>query len=231
MNIGAPNFGLLLFPKLTQLDLTGPYEVLARVPGAKVHLIWKTLDPVTADTGLRILPTTTFADCPNLDLLLVPGGAGVNELMADAEALAFLRERAGGTPYMASVCTGALVLGAAGLLTGRRAATHWASRPFLEAFGAVPVADRVVIDGTLFSGGGVTAGIDIALRIVGDLYGTASARAIQLSIEYDPQPPYDAGSPERAGPEVVGRVRDAMGGMLESRAAAVRAAVAALGPA
>jgi len=225
----TPTFGLLLFPGLTQLDLTGPYEVLARVPGAKVNLIWKTLDPVTADTGMRILPTTTFAECPDLDLLLVPGGAGVNELMGDAETLAFLRERAGRTRYLASVCTGALVLGAAGLLKGRRAATHWASRHFLEAFSAEPVAERVVVDRTLFSGGGVTAGIDIALRIVGSLFGEALAKAIQLSIEYDPQPPFAAGSPEGAGPEVVAVMRERMGPMLESRAAAVRSAALALG--
>ncbi|PWC37080.1 DJ-1/PfpI family protein [Azospirillum sp. TSO22-1] len=228
MDTGPLSFGLLLLPRLTQLDLTGPYEVLARVPGAKVHLIWKTLDPVTADTGLRILPTTTFAECPDLDLLLVPGGAGVNELMGDAEALAFLRERAGCTRHLASVCTGALVLGAAGLLKGRRSGTHWASRPFLTAFGAIPVAERVVVDGTLFTGGGVTAGIDIALRIVADLLGETAAKAIQLSIEYDPKPPFDNGSPEAADAAVLERVMGAMGGMLEARAAAVKAAAALL---
>ncbi|WP_431854718.1 DJ-1/PfpI family protein [Azospirillum sp.] len=228
MDAHAPTFGLLLFPGLTQLDLTGPYEVLARVPGAKVHLIWKTLDPVAADTGMRILPTTTFADCPDLDLLLVPGGVGVNEQMGDAETLAFLRERARRTRHLASVCTGALVLGAAGLLKGRRAGTHWASRGFLEPFGAIPVAERVVIDGALFTGGGVTAGIDIALRIVGSLLGDPVAKGIQLSIEYDPHPPYDAGSPERAGAAETDAMRACMAPMLESRAAAVRAAVAAL---
>lgn len=225
----TPTFGLLLFPHLTQLDLTGPYEVLARVPGARVHLIAKTLDPVAADTGMRILPTTTFADCPDLDLLLVPGGAGVNEAMGDAETLAFLCERVGRTRHLASVCTGALVLGAAGLLRGRRAGTHWASRHFLPAFGAIPVSERVVVDGTLFTGGGVTAGIDIALRIVADLLGETVAKAIQLSIEYDPKPPFNAGSPEAADAAVLERVRGAMGGMLEARAAAVRAAVVRLG--
>jgi len=228
MDTATPAFGLLLFPRLTQLDLTGPYEVLARVPGATVHLIGKTLDPVAADTGMRVLPTATFTDCPDLDLLLVPGGAGVNEQLSDPETLAFLRDRAGRTRYLASVCTGALVLGAAGLLKGRRAGTHWASRHFLPEFGATPEAERVVVDGTLFTGGGVTAGIDIALRIVADLVGEPVAKAIQLSIEYDPKPPFGCGSPETADAAVLERVRGAMGGMLEARAAAVKAAAARL---
>jgi len=203
MNTQALRFGFLLFPRLTQLDLTGPYEVLARVSGASVHLIWKTLEPVASDTGLRILPDATFSDCPELDLLLVPGGSGVNELLGDSETLEFLRRTASRTRYLASVCTGALALGAAGLLQGRRAATHWTSRDFLEAFGAVVVPERVVVDGPLFSGGGVTAGIDIALRIVGELLGEPMAKAIQLSIEYAPQPPYDAGSEAKAPDHLV----------------------------
>jgi cyclohexyl-isocyanide hydratase len=229
MNIQAPRFGFLLFPRLTQLDLTGPYEVLARVPGASVHLIWKTIEPVASDTGMRILANATFSDCPELDLLLVPGGAGVNELLGDSETLEFLRRSASRTRYLASVCTGALALGAAGLLKGRRAATHWTSREFLEAFGAVVVPERVVVDGPLFTGGGVTAGIDIALRIVGELLGEPMAKAIQLSIEYAPQPPYDAGSPEKAGSELTGLVRQRAAPMLESRAAAVRLAAKKLG--
>lgn len=224
----APQFGLLLFPNITQLDLTGPYEVLARVPGARTHLLWKTLDPVQADTGMRILPTATFADRPNLDLLLVPGGAGVNDLLTDDETLDFLRRTAASTRHVGAVCTGSLVLGAAGLLEGKRAGSHWASRHFLPEFGATPVAERVVVDGTLFTGGGVTAGIDIALRIVADLCGEPLAKAIQLSIEYDPRPPFDAGSPERAGEEVVTRVREAMKPMIERRAEAVRRAAVAL---
>lgn len=224
MNTQALRFGFLLFPRLTQLDLTGPYEVLARVPGAAVHLIWKTLEPVASDTGLRILPDAIFGDCPELDLLLVPGGSGVNEILGDSETLEFLRRTASRTRYLASVCTGALALGAAGLLRGRRAATHWMSRDFLEAFGAVVVAERVVVDGPFFSGGGVTAGIDIALRIVGELLGEPTAKAIQLSIEYAPEPPYDAGSPEKAGAELTDLVRQRAAPLLESRAAAVRLA-------
>ncbi|NYZ17952.1 DJ-1/PfpI family protein [Azospirillum sp. RWY-5-1] len=220
--------GLLLFPRLTQLDLTGPYEVLARVPGARVDLLWKTLEPVAADTGLRLLPTTTFDDCPELDLLLVPGGAGVNDLMTDAETLAFLSRTAARTRWLAGVCTGSLVLGAAGLLRGRRAGSHWSSRHFLAAFGATPVEERVVVDGHVFTGGGVTAGIDVVLRIVAELCGETTAKAVQLSIEYDPEPPFDAGTPSAAGPEITGFVRARSAPMLEARARAVDVASRAL---
>lgn len=216
-------FGLLLFPDLTQLDLTGPYEVLARVPGAEVHLVWKTLDPVRSDTGMGILPTTRFADAPAFDLLLVPGGPGIDALLGDGDTLAFLRNKAATARYLVSVCTGALVLGAAGLLRGRRAATHWASRPFLPAFGAEPVDQRVVVDGNLYTGGGVTAGIDVALTILGDLLGREAAEAVQLFIEYAPQPPFTAGRPDTAPPAVVARVQ----ALLEPRMALRGAAVAA----
>lgn len=224
----ALSFGLLLFPNVTQLDLTGPYEVLARVPGARVHLLWKTLDPVRSDTGLTILPTVTLAEAPPLDLILVPGGGGINALLTDEEVLDFLEERASSTRYLAGICTGSLVLGAAGLLDGKRAGTHWASRDFLSAFGATPVAERVVVDGSLFTGGGVTAGIDVALRIVGELIDETAAKLVQLSIEYDPQPPFDAGSPERAGERVTADLLARMRPMLEARAAAVAAGADAL---
>ncbi|TWA73537.1 cyclohexyl-isocyanide hydratase [Azospirillum brasilense] len=228
MTENAPSFGLLLFPNVTQLDLTGPYEVLARVPGAQVHLLWKTLDPVRSDTGLTILPTATLSDAPPLDLLLVPGGGGINALLTDEEVLTFLAERASGTRYLSGICTGSLVLGAAGLLEGKRAGTHWASRDFLAAFGAAPVAERVVVDGTLFTGGGVTAGIDVALRIVAELFGEPAAKLIQLSIEYDPKPPFDAGSPEGAGEGVTADLLARMRPMLDARAAAVAAGAEAL---
>lgn len=224
----APSFGLLLFPEVTQLDLTGPYEVLARVPGARVHLLWKTLDPVRSDTGLTILPTATLTEAPPLDLLLVPGGSGINALLTDEEVLTFLAERATSTRYLSGICTGSLVLGAAGLLEGKRAGTHWASRDFLSSFGAMPVAERVVVDGTLFTGGGVTAGIDVALRIVGELFGADAAKRIQLSIEYDPQPPFNAGSPGGAGEVVTADLLARMRPMLEARAAAVAAGADAL---
>jgi len=190
--------GMLVFPNLTQLDLTGPYEILCRMPGSKVSLIWKNLDPVRTEHGLTILPSATFETCGPLDLVLVPGGGGINPLLEDAETLAFLRRAAAGARYVVSVCTGALVLGAAGLLRGRRATTHWMSRDLLPAFGALPVAERVVVDGNVFTGGGVTAGIDVALSVAAEIYGRAAAEAIQLAVEYDPQPQFAAGSPERA---------------------------------
>jgi len=220
--------GLLLFPDITQLDLTGPYEVLIKFPDTKVHLIWKSLEPVTAGGGMRIMPTTTFSDCPQLDLICVPGGAGMNPLLNDAETIAFIRRQARGARYVTSVCTGALVLGAAGLLKGKRATTHWMSREMLAAFGATPVADRVVVDGNVITGAGVTAGIDFALAVAGEIFGPEVARSIQLGIEYDPKPPFDAGSPERAGPALVAEVRAAGAGRQHERQAAVDAAAARL---
>jgi cyclohexyl-isocyanide hydratase len=199
--------GMLLFPRLTQLDLTGPFEVFAKWPEASVHLLWKTCEPVTAETGMRILPDTTMADCPQLDVLCVPGGPGVSAVMEDAEVLAFLREQARGARFVTSVCTGALVLGAAGLLSGKRATTHWASHDLLGAFGAIPTKGRVVRDGNLITGGGVTAGIDFALTVVAEIAGPAVAQGIQLQIEYAPAPPFDAGSPETAPAEVLSIAR------------------------
>jgi cyclohexyl-isocyanide hydratase len=190
--------GMLVFPNLTQLDLTGPYEILARLPRSATLLISKTADPVRSEHGLAILPNATFDTCGRLDLLLVPGGGGINPLLEDAETLAFVRRTAAAARYVVGICTGSLVLGAAGLLHGKRAGTHWMSRDLLAAFGAVPVAERVVVDGNLFTGGGVTAGIDVALRVVAEIAGRETAEAIQLGVEYDPQPPFAAGSPETA---------------------------------
>jgi cyclohexyl-isocyanide hydratase len=222
------HIGLLLFPDITQLDLTGPYEVFIKFPDAKVHLVWKTLTPVTAGGGMQILPTTTFADCPPLDLICVPGGAGMNPLLNDAETLDFIRRQAEGARYVTSVCTGALVLGAAGLLRGKRAATHWMSREMLSAFGAVPVAERFVIDGNVVTGGGVTAGIDFALAIAAHAFGPDLAKTIQLGIEYDPHPPFDAGSPESAEPALVAKVRASAASRQGVRQAAVDQATARL---
>jgi cyclohexyl-isocyanide hydratase len=201
------NFGLLLFPRLTQLDLTGPYEVFSRLPGARVRLLWKTLEPVRADTGIGMLPDTTLAECPPLDLVCVPGGPGVAALMEDTEVLDFLRRQAAGARYVTSVCTGALVLGAAGLLRGKRATTHWASHDFLSALGATPAKGRVVRDGDLFTGGGVTAGIDFALAIAAEVAGPEAAQAIQLQIEYAPAPRFSAGTPETAPAGVLDAAR------------------------
>jgi cyclohexyl-isocyanide hydratase len=220
--------GLLLFPDITQLDMTGPYEVFTKLPGAEVHLVWKSLDPVTANGGMKITPTTTFATCPQLDVVCVPGGPGMNPLLNDEETLAFLRSQAAGARYVTSVCTGALVLGAAGLLKGKRAATHWMSRDMLKAFGATPVAQRVVIDGNVITGGGVTAGIDFALTVAAEAFGEDLAKAIQLGIEYDPHPPFAAGSPEGAGPAIVEKARAGACQRQAERAEAVARAAARL---
>jgi cyclohexyl-isocyanide hydratase len=199
--------GMLLFPRLTQLDLTGPFEVFAKLPDAAVHLLWKTHEPIAAETGMRILPDTTLAECPPLDVICVPGGPGVSAMMEDTEVLAFLREQADGARFVTSVCTGALVLAAAGLLRGRRATTHWASHDLLSAFGAIPTKGRVVRDGKLVTGGGVTAGIDFALTVVAEIAGPDVAQSIQLQIEYAPAPPFDSGTPEAAPPDVLSVVR------------------------
>jgi cyclohexyl-isocyanide hydratase len=224
--------GFLLFPRLTQLDMTGPYEVLSRLPGARVRTVWKTAgDPVRADTGLAMLPDTGFADCPQLDILCVPGGPGVAALMEDEETLGFLRRQAAGARYVTSVCTGALVLGAAGLLRGRRATTHWASHDFLAALGAVPVRARVVRDGHVLTGGGVTAGIDFAPTIAAEIAGVATAQAIQLQIEYAPAPPFAAGSPETAPAAVLDAARGRGAAMRAEREALVGRVAARLGAA
>lgn len=201
------SIGLLCFPAVQQLDLTAPYEVFAALPEARVHLIWKDLSPVTSATGLVLTPTTTLAECPPLDVLCVPGGAGINALLLDTEVLDFLRRQAAQARYVTAVCTGALVLGAAGLLRGKRATTHWASLPLLPLLGAKAVAERVVRDGTLFTAGGVTAGMDFALTLAAEIAGEAQAQAIQLGLEYDPAPPFQAGSPDLAPPAVVAAVR------------------------
>jgi len=197
------HIGFLLFPKVQQLDLTGPYDVLASLPDARIHLIWKDLAPITSSTGLVFTPTTTFEDCPPLDVICIPGGAGVGPLMEDAETLSFIVRQAAQARYVTSVCTGSLVLGAAGLLQGRKATTHWAYHNLLATLGAIPVKDRVVRDGNLLTGGGITAGIDFALALVAELVGAQEAQAIQLQLEYAPAPPFNAGSPETAPADVL----------------------------
>lgn len=215
------HIGLLVFPNITQLDMTGPYEVFIKFPDAKVHLIWKTRDPVTAGGGMQFIPTTTFADCPALDIICVPGGAGMNPLLEDHDTLQFLRRQALTAKYVTSVCTGSLVLGAAGLLRGKRATTHWMSHEMLAAFGAIPVHERVVRDGNVFTGGGVTAGIDFALTLAAEMLGEEAAKKIQLGIEYDPAPPFKAGSPQSADPALVAAVRQASAARQDERAATV----------
>ncbi len=220
------HIGILLFPNVTQLDAMGPAQVLSRLPGARMHMIWKSRDPVATDSGFAVLPTTTFADCPQLDVICVPGGMGQVALMNDEETLAFLRRQAAGARYITSVCTGSLVLAAAGLLKGYRSACHWSVRDELAAFGAVPVADRVVRDRNRLSGGGATAGIDFGLTLAAELAGEQTAKAIQLMMEYDPKPPFDSGSPEKAGPELVALYKQRTAGMMEQRREANRTAAA-----
>ena len=208
--MSAPlQIGLLLFPKVTQLDLTGPLQVFSSVPGAKVHLIWKRIEPVASDSVLTLTPTITFADCPQLDVICVPGGVGTDDMVNDEEMLNFLRGQAKGAKYVTSVCTGSLVLGAAGLLKGYKSACHWAWRDMLKDFGATPVAERVVRDRNRISGGGVTAGIDFGLTVAAELAGEEVAKSIQLVLEYDPQPPFDSGSPDKAPEQVLELVRAA----------------------
>ena len=220
--------GILIYPNVTQLDATGPAQVLARVPGATLHMIWKTREPIPTDAGFSIVPNTTFADCPKLDVICVPGGGGQVALMTDPETLDFLRKQAETARYVTSVCTGSLVLGAAGLLKGYRSACHWAWREMLSDFGAVPVAERVVRDRNRISGGGVTAGIDFGLTVAAELAGEEVAKSIQLVLEYDPHPPFDSGSPEKAGPERVQRLREWLAPMLETRRKANAEAAARL---
>jgi cyclohexyl-isocyanide hydratase len=201
------HIGFLLFPQVTQLDLTGPAQILGRVPGARTHLVWKSRDPVPTDVGFTINPTDTFADCPPLDVLCVPGGYGIEHLVGDTETLDFLRRQGTQARYVTSVCNGSLVLGAAGLLQGYRAACHWMWRDYLPRFGAAPVAQRVVRDRNRISGGGVTSGIDFGLVMAAELAGEETAKMLQLHFEYDPQPPFDCGSPEKAGAERVAQAR------------------------
>jgi cyclohexyl-isocyanide hydratase len=220
------HIGILVFPSVQQLDLTGPYDVFAMIPGAKVHLIWKQRAAITSATGLILTPTMTFAECPALDVLCVPGGAGINALLKDAEVLDFLRAQAARARYVTSVCTGSLVLGAAGLLKGRRATTHWNSHDFLAKFGAIPTHGRVVRDGNLFTAGGVTAGIDFGLTIAAELVGEMQAQVIQLGHEYAPEPPFQAGTPETAPPAVLAAATERVASIRKARAAIIHEIVA-----
>jgi cyclohexyl-isocyanide hydratase len=193
------NIGFVIFPDLTQLDFTGPLQVLSRLPQSATHIVAKTAAPVPSDCGLGLVPTHTFADCPPLDLICIPGGSeGVAGIINDRETIEFVRQQAGTAKYVTSVCTGAFVLGVAGLLKGRRATTHWAYTELLPLVGATHEKARVVKDGNVITGGGVTAGIDFGLSVVAEIAGETAARKIQLGIEYDPAPPFDSGHPDKA---------------------------------
>jgi cyclohexyl-isocyanide hydratase len=201
------NVGFLLYPHLTQLDLTGPAQVFAAARGMHLHLVWKDLQPVISDAGFSLLPTQTFESCPSLDILCVPGGPGQQRLMQDPVVLGWLERQGNQAAWVTSVCSGSLLLGAAGLLRGYRAASHWNYREYLPAFGAVIDDARVVRDRNRITGGGVTAGIDFALQVVAAVRGEEEAKEIQLLLEYAPQPPFAVGRPESAGAELVARVR------------------------
>ncbi len=219
----------LLFPGVTQLDLTGPAQVLSRLPGAKVHLVWERLDPVPTDAGFSILPTTRFDDLPRADLICIPGGMGITDVINNEAALGWVRRAGGEAKWVTSVCTGALILGAAGLLDGYSATTHWAWHKHLALFGAQPVRARSVIDRNRMTGGGVTAGIDFALALVAKLAGDDVARTIQLALEYDPAPPLNAGSPDKAGAEIVANYKARADRLAPNRVADLKAAAARLG--
>ena len=228
------HIGLLVFPEMTQLDLTGPLQVFSAVPQfvpdreITIHLVWKDLKPVATDAVMVITPTTTFADCPKLDVICVPGGYGTDALVEDPEVLEFVRHQAEGAQYVTSVCTGSLVLGAAGLLEGYRATTHWTAIEVLDLLGAIPVRERVVIDRNRVTGGGVTAGIDFALTLVGELFGRPVAESVQLRLEYNPNPPFDAGSPSTAPADVVARYEERIAPNRARRREAVARAAARL---
>ena len=215
--------GFVIAPGVTQLDFTGAMQMLNPLPGARLHLVARTLDPVATDCGFAVTPTATFDDCPPLDLMLAPGGRPgyVESAIADAALLAFLVKQARTARYVTSVCTGALILGAAGLLKGKRATTHWAAHAELERVGAIPVKARVVRDGNLITAGGVTAGIDFGLVIAAEIAGETAAKACQLINEYDPAPPFDAGHPDRASDELMAVIAARMGDAMPSMRAAL----------
>jgi cyclohexyl-isocyanide hydratase len=213
----------LVYPNVTQLDLTGPAQVLSRLGNARIDLVWKTRDPVATDSGFALLLTTTLDEASRADILCVPGGFGCIDVMQDDSALAWVRTVGESAQWVTSVCTGSLILGAAGLLRGYRATSHWAWRDYLGLFGAEPVAERVVFDRNRVTGGGVTAGIDFALALVAAIEGEENARAVQLGLEYDPHPPFDSGTPEKAGADLVRRVYERSSRIAPDREVRIRA--------
>ncbi len=209
--------GFLLFPGIQLLDFAGPYEVFAALPDCRIRLFWRTLEPIRCSAGLLIQPDSTLNDSCTLDVLCIPGGADINTLLLDDEVVHWVGQQASKAGYITSVCTGALLLGAAKLLKGRRATTHWRYHDLLSNFDAIPVRERVVQDGNLITGGGVTAGIDFALVVVAALRGQVAAEAIQLALEYAPSPPFRAGRPEDAPPAVLQTVKNSTQPMYRER--------------
>ena len=221
--------GSLLFEGVDQIDLTGPFEVFSRIPNSTYRIFGKTAAPTRDMRGLRLLPDAVLRDAPQLDLLHVPGGFGQEAMMDDEEVLTWIRQQAAGVQSLFSVCTGALICGAAGLLKGRRATTHWASMHLLPLFGAIPVNERVVADGNIVCAAGVTAGIDGALRVAANLRGVEEAQAIQLAIAYAPEPPFCSGTPETAPPAILERTRNSYRAVTEQRERTARRAAERLG--
>ncbi|GIK50774.1 MAG: thiazole biosynthesis protein ThiJ [Alphaproteobacteria bacterium] len=216
----------ILYPRLTQLDFTGPYEVLARMPGAEVVLASKEGGELVSEMGLTFARLARLADVERADMIMIPGGPGQTEAMLDPAFMGEVKRLGAGARYVASVCTGSLILAAAGLLKGKRAGSHWAYRELLGAFGAVPDDARVVRDGEAITGGGVTAGIDIALTIVAELAGEDAAKTIQLAIEYAPAPPFNSGRPETADEKTVAAVKQLFSAFAAQRREAIESYVA-----
>jgi cyclohexyl-isocyanide hydratase len=221
--------GGLIFPRLDQIDFTGPFEVLSRIPNSTIHVIASTGSPVRDVQGLILTPEMNIADVPDLDVLLVPGGFGQQDLMRDEEVLSLIRNHFAAGRLVFSVCTGALLCGAAGILRGRQATTHWAAWNLLPYYGANPVRSRVVVDGNLVTAGGVTAGLDGALVVASLLRGEAIAQEIQLSIQYAPDPVFHSGMPDTAPAEVLRAFNESYSGMAASREAEARRFAAFLG--
>jgi cyclohexyl-isocyanide hydratase len=220
--------GLLLFPNMTQLDLTGPLEVLGRLPGWRAEIVAPTLEPVRTDKGLVIQPDADISTASEYELFVVPGGPGTDDAMLVPEIVNFVREKSNAAAFIFGICTGSLLLGAAGLLQGRRAGGHWQARDLLSQFGAIPSDDRMTIDGNIYTSGGVTAGIDMALKVAAAVAGDEIAQQIQLQIEYDPEPPFEAGTPFVAPPKIVEQARVANAARRAIRVAAVEKAASRL---
>ena len=221
--------GSLLFEGLDQIDLTGPFEVLSRLPNSTYKIYAKSLAPIRDVKGLALAPDALLNDAPPLDVLHVPGGFGQEALMDDEEVLAWVRTHAANALCVFSVCTGALICGAAGLLKGKRATTHWAAFDLLHYFGAIPVNERVVIDGKMVFAAGVTSGIDGALRVAADLRGQAVAEGIQLYMQYAPEPPFSAGTPESAPQQILDTARNAVRAITAQREATAQRVAKRLG--
>ena len=221
------NIGMLVFPEITAIDYVAPADLLVRIPGAQLHLVWKHTDPVRTELGWEFRPTASFDTCGPLDMLVVPGGPGIEALLSDEETLAFLARQAQGAQWIVGICTGPLVLGAAGLLQGYRATCHWGSHELLSLVGATPVDKRVVVDRNRITGAGMTSGIDCALQAIALASSTEVAQGIQLFAEYDPEPPFDTGSPHKAPASLVQAARARLHPIVERRRALLTARHAA----